>query len=956
MSLSNAIVNKSCWPSLSGLRLGALNICSLPNKITEVTDILYNSGSFLHIFGVCESRCLEIHKSQVRIKNYSPEHVWATSNSNKNLNRVGICVYIYNEVVYKRRCDLEHRNIECIWLKINLHCRTFLIGYIYRNGKVSHHEWLSSFSDMMDKVCEENCNVLLLGDLNIDLLVDNLDWVSLYSSFRLHQLVNVPTRVTKTTSTLIDHIYTNNSGLVSETCVPVSGVSDHYPTLCTLNLKKYKVHLNEHRKTFYRNFRNFDERVFVSDLLCTPFDNVFALSDPTEAFTFWSCLLSSVFNKHAPFIEKRIKRNPSPPWLTQSIRQEMYLRDSLKKERRYDEYKSQRNKVKSLIRLSKKEYINSLIENKSDSASIWKAIKLLTNSSCSATDRKSNITVNDFNAHFTSVSKKLKDKLPPDSEGFFSDCLTRIDTFVKRSNCLSDSFYIPYISVVEVLNHLKALNVNKSVGLDNFHARLLKIAAPVISVSLTYIYNLFICKKDIPLLFKCAKCIPIFKSGAVDDPNNFRPISILSVLCKPFEKHINYHLSNFFESCNLFHFSQSAFRKSHSCETALLNITEPLYSSCNSSEAAGLVFVDFSKAFDMIDHEKLLVKLKHYCIAEPSIELLRSYLTNRMQSVCLNSSQSELSYLSYGVPQGSILGPLLFSIYINDLPLSINSSLCHLFADDTTLVAYGDSVASITSDLSYALQDLYSWCVANSMLVNPSKSECMLVCTRQKRMKLNDTLSLTFDNIPLPQVSSHRLLGVVIDRNLTWSNHTALLSNRLASKVYQLNCIKNFINLATRKLFYHAYIQPCLDYCSSVWGHCCKTHLIRLNSLQKRSFKLILKSHEYTLDAMAKMLNIQPLNAKIIFNDCILLHKIVCGSAPSYLSFLALKQPSQYFSDDLRIVLPFPNMDIMKMSFAFNCASSWNKLPVFLRRIKKTNIFRRHLLNHFGFPKKVGIG
>ena len=253
---------------------------------------------------------------------------------------------------------------------------------------------------------------------------------------------------------------------------------------------------------------------------------------------------------------------------------------------------------------------------------------------------------------------------------------------------------------------------------------MLKIAAPFISDSLTYVYNLFIYKKSIPILFKCAKCIPLHKSGSVDDPNNFRPISILSLLCKPFEKHINFHLSKFFERCNMFHPCQSAFRKQYSCETALLNITEDLYSTCNNSEVAGLVFVDFAKAFDMIDHEKLLIKLKHYCIADDTIDLLRSYLSNRLQSVCLNLTQSKLSPLSYGVPQGSILGPHLFSIYINGLPLLIKTTTCHLFADNITLVLSAVSVASIRSDLNQALHDLYSWHLKHSTLVNPQKSEC----------------------------------------------------------------------------------------------------------------------------------------------------------------------------------------------------------------------------------------
>ena len=808
---------------------------------------------------------------------------------------------------------------------------------------------------MMDKVGTENNNILLLGDLNIDLLDNNNDWMALFSSFCLNQIINVPTRITNTTSTLIDHIYTSNLGFISEVCVPVSGLSDHFPTFCTLNWKNIKITQKDHNTRYYQKFKDFDEKAFLTDLLNCPFNSVYSLTNPTEAYTFWSKLLTSVFEKHVPFIKKRIKQNPCPPWLTESIRQEMYLRDKLKKQKLYDQYKSQRNLVKSLIRRSKKEYMDSLVKNKSDSASIWKAIKLLTNSTNNNQKKQPNIDVNTFNNHFTNVSEKLKNKLPSDSGDLFSCCLSKIDEFVNKSN-ISEPFDIPYISLTDVSNYLKTLDAKKSTGLDGLHARLLKIAAPIISETLTYIYNLFIDKKDIPLAFKSAKCVPVFKSGSYDDPNNFRPISILSLLCKPFEKHINYHLSNFFENNNLFHQSQSAFRKNHSCETALLDITESLYQTCNNSNASGLVFVDFSKAFDMIDHEKLLIKLKHYHVSESSIDLLRSYLTNRKQSVCINNFKSELSGLSYGVPQGSILGPILFSIYINDLPLAITSSLCKLFADDTTLISSGDSVLSITSNLNHDLHNLYSWCIANSMLVNPQKSESMLVCTRQKRQKLNDTLKLYFDGVLLPQVTFHKLLGVIIDQNLTWSNQTTFISNKIASKVYQLNCIKNFLDLSTRKLFYFAYIQPYLDYCSTVWSHCCKSHLIRLCSLQKRSFKLILKSDQYNLEKMTELLNILPLNIKIIFNDCILLHKIIHGSAPPYLSFLISLQSSKYFSNDLRVIIPFPKMDILKRSFTYNCTSSWNKLPINLRLESKYSIFKNHLRSHLNPTHKVGIG
>ena len=551
---------------------------------------------------------------------------------------------------------------------------------------------------------------------------------------------------------------------------------------------------------------------------------------------------------------------------------------------------------------------------------IWKAIKSLTNTNLSK--KQPDICPDSFNQYFTNVAPNLINSIPSNADSKFNSCLENIDKFVGSKLRANQSFNLPFLSTTDVVSYIKLMKCKKSTGLDNISCKLLKTAAPYIADSLTYVYNLFIDTTSIPDSLKCAKCVPVHKSGDFSNVTNFRPISVLSLLCKPFERHIFKNLYFFFEKFKLFHNLQSAFRKGHSCETALLNVTERLYNTCNNGKLAGLVFIDFSKAFDMIDHSKLLSKLKHYAVSDHTIGIFESYLSNRTQSVCINSKQSTLLPIKYGVPQGSILGPLLFSIFINDLPLCINTSESNLFADDTTLLSLASNVATLNENLNISMDALKRWCISNLMFVNAKKSGCMLVCTRQKRMKLPcGTLHIHFNNDTIPQVTHHRLLGVILDQNLTWGNHIDKTCYKISSKIYLLNRIKNFIDIETRKLFYFAYIQPYLDYCSSVWGHTYQSNISRISSLQKRALKRINCNVFDPHQNLYLSFNIIPFTDKVKFQDCILIHKIIHGEAPNYLSSLLNLNLSQYFSHQSRLIIPFPNMDIFKMSFSYSGAN-----------------------------------
>ena len=259
-------------------------------------------------------------------------------------------------------------------------------------------------------------------------------------------------------------------------------------------------------------------------------------------------------------------------------------------------------------------------------------------------------------------------------------------SFLKRfceSKISNSTLTIPPIAIYEVYNALLQLKQTGTRGLDDLDGTIIKMSAHVITETVTYIYNLCVDKNYFPKAFKQAKVIPIYKSGDNKDPSNYRPISILSVLSKPLEKHINKHFLSCLKTNELINPNQSGFREHHSCHTALTTLVDTFYKNINNNEFTGVLFVDFAKAFDVTDHDLLLRKLTLYGLSSNTLHLISSFLSNREQFVRINTVKPDLLPAKYGIPQGSVLGPFLFSLYINDLPLFIKA-LCELFADDTT--------------------------------------------------------------------------------------------------------------------------------------------------------------------------------------------------------------------------------------------------------------------------------
>ena len=335
-------------------------------------------------------------------------------------------------------------------------------------------------------------------------------------------------------------------------------------------------------------------------------------------------------------------------------------------------------------------------------------------------------------------------------------------------------------------------------------------------------------------------------------------------------------------SLTYLHPNQNGFRKKHSCNTMLNSLINKWHCNINHDLFTGVVFLDFAKAFDTIDHSLLAKKLQYYGLKESCVQLITSFLDNRRQAVLQNTSLSALSPIKYGVPQGSVLGPLLFSLYINDLPLHISAE-CELFADDSTIHQANKLYEKVYASLQNDINNIVSWTDKNHMSIHPQKSKFMLVTTRQKRqnIKSNSCTIQIFDK-KIEEVNTHKLLGLTIDNNLSWSKHISALCKRLSMKTFQLNCMKHFLDQHTRKIFFYAYIQSDIDYISSCWDLASQNALKPLKSIYRRSLKLILLKSSL-LPSDYKTLDILPLHLKCNYNKAILMYKIMNDLTPTYL-------------------------------------------------------------------------
>ena len=558
-----------------------------------------------------------------------------------------------------------------------------------------------------------------------------------------------------------------------------------------------------------------------------------------------------------------------------------------------------------------------------------------------------NVT-NILNDHFLNIAKKVTSHLPQDSVYEIPDKL--IDWInVRLPNKIK--FDIPLISENDVLEALSNLDENKSTGVDGISAKVLKTAAAALCQPLTYIINNSLKSKVFPDIWKTAIVYPLHKSGSKTNADNYRPISVLCVLTKIVERHVHKHFYNFLDQYNLISEFQSGFRKHHSCDTSLTYLFNDWVNNLDNGNIIGNVSVDMRKAFDVINFDILLSKLALYGCSSDTVKWFESYVKHRKQYVHnkFNNSISETHETSYGVPQGSILGPLLFVVYINDFFVCINKCNYNQYADDTNVYAVGSDIYEIENKLIHDLLEVGKWCENSRLVINQNKSNSMIICSPYKIRFLTDTnMNLFLNGSNLESTNSQKILGLHFDNHLKFDGHIECLCKKMLSLSGLLWRIRLFLPETAKLLFYNSYFVPLMDYCITVWGQTNKTLIDKIYKIQKRILRVV--SNDYFCDGKLLFLkynNVMYVYERIEFQTAILVYKSLFENVPSYLQnmfeFSGINHNYNLRNNETNLVVPKPKTEILRKSFKYAGASVWNSLPYEIKISTSLNVFKSKL-------------
>ena len=790
-------------------------------------------------------------RMNVKLDGYNFVHVDTESNAG------GVGLFIIDNLEYQILNDvsINMSSVENIWIKIkNRNDQQIVIGVIYRHP-ISTSSVLSQFENALYDICDhfnnKNTELYILGDINIDLTkLDSNNTVGSYAnsliSNSLKCLIDKPTRITTSTKSLIDHIYTNNlktlySGIF------VCDLSDHYGVFVIIPTKKKKTKLNSYNHMLIRDMKSFQLENFLANLSDVFSDFIVSNNISVNSqFQKFLQLFSQTINRHAPLRKRSRKdfRMQHKPWLTRGIihsinhKNKMYSKfQSSLNMNKFKEYKSYRNILIRTIQAAKRMYYNNIIvQNRSKPDQIWKTIhelvnikkktifsptKLITDEGKTITDKID--IANNFNEYFANVGINLAKSLKQPKS---------INTN-ESSNKLHNSFFLTPTNEDEVSSLISMLNNKKSTRHNDINTKCIKFSKPIIAPVLSDLFNLAFLQGDFPNCLKVAEIFPLFKKGDMCKTSNYRPISLFSQFHKLFEKLILNRLINYVDKYKLLSEHQFGFRKNYSTTLAISNIYAKLINNIDNGLYSCCLFLDLSKAFDTVDHKILLKKMNlFFGIRGIALDLFKSYLTDRYSYTVVAETKSNLQKISCGVPQGSCLGPILFLLYINDMPLASKFDIT-LFADDTYLILADNDLNTLQTRVNNELNSLNNWFLKHKLFLNYSKTNFLLINKTPYR-PVDYIFQLRFNGTSINRVQNIKYLDVYIDELLNWSVHTSYLSLQLA-KYKGLFCrLRNYVTRETLVTLYHSLIHSRVQYGVISWGNAANIYLnkiqIRMNN------------------------------------------------------------------------------------------------------------------------------
>lgn len=603
-------------------------------------------------------------------------------------------------------------------------------------------------------------------------------------------------------------------------------------------------------------------------------------------------------------------------------------------------------KLKNIVRCAKNKYYSQLFSNTS-TKDTWKAINKVihgTRKHPEHTVIKMNNqsdggdTCNIFAEYFSNIGQNLSDQIPT-QPGDHPNKLNTID--VNNS-----SIFLRPTTPNEVELLIRALRVNKACGIDNISATVIKRCSHILSTQISNLINLCFETGQYPDDLKVAKVVPIHKGGDKDKVENYRPISVLPIINNVVERAIYNRLLSFLESVDFFYEQQHGFRPKHSTNIAIAEIVDMLQRELNQKGMPTALFMDLSKAFDCVNHIILLYKLEMAGIRGVALKLFESYLTNRHIKVKVNEVISEPAGMNVGVPQGSILGPILYLIYVNDLAkLSIHGNI-RLFADDTSIFYTQNTTHQNMIAMKRDLELIDEYYRINKLTVNLSKIEYIHFHSHKRAPPTTDVI--TYKGTAIKNVISLKHLGLIFDSTLQWTAHIDKIATKLASVVGVFTKISSFLPTHVMKLLYFALFHSRIEYASTNWTATAKTHLNKIQVLQNKALKTCYKlnSRHSSLDLYANVArNIIPIVAMKDYQACKITHTIINRIKPSKIQFEYKTRESRRGPEIAPAIKPKNQYGLNSISH--NGPTQFNSLPSEIKNCTSTKEFQKRIKTHY---------
>ena len=862
----------------------------------------------------------------------------------------GVLAWVCNSIACKRRLDLEIQGIEAMWLEVRSINKKFFLCVVYRPPANVNDPFWDLLQDNINLVQElDGAKIVLVGDLNADPRTPHgKKLIALTENNNLSIHIKEPTRVTAQTQTILDQFITNIPHMVTSVTVspPVSN-NDH----CTIALQ-LKFHTPK-AKSYSRimwDYKNANFDIFRNAIADCNWQECFGTADDVNTVTSaWTAKLLELAKSTIPN-KQVIVRIHDKPWYNNILRQLRRRKDRLFKKAKcldnvqaWERYKNARNEYFNTISAAKKEFDESkyqyLVNENNSSKKWWTLIKQVQksnelNDSIPPLDVGGNIVTDDkekantFNRYFQKASLlDTSNASIPENVLFFDAGLSEI-----------------YVTLDDVIDQIKSLDTSKSYGPDLISPKLLKEGGIPLAQSICDLFNMSLRLCKVPQQWKMANIVPIHKKDEKNNVENYRPVSLLSTVGKVMERVIFKYTYNFFRDNFVISVNQSGFLPGKSTVTQLLEVYNEFCKAVDEGKEIRVIFLDISKAFDRVWHEGLLFKLKRCGIHGKLLDWFKDYLKDRLQRVVINGQFSEWVKILAGVPQGSVLGPLLFLIYIDDIVHAVTFSKIRLFADDTCLFLEVDDRVNTANLINSDLRDIGNW--SHQWLVNfsPRKTKSLIISNKTDAHH-NPQVRL-FDQF-IEEVDSHMYLGLRFSSNLRWKRHIHEISQSARKKLNAMIPLKYKLDKKSLDIMYRSFVLPTMEYANVVWGGSYDSDIMKLESIQIDALRLITgATARSNIVNLYEEVNYHDIRTRIDNASLIVMYKVVNEIAPSYLCNLIerLTENQPYnLRHQKELKVPFCRLDSYKRSFFPRVIDQWNNLQNDVKSCNSLEEFRNKL-------------